>query len=243
MRKIFIDCGTHMGMGFSKLVSILDIDHEWEVFGFEANPCVYDQYVKNIQSGDYPPLVDKNISLENKAVWISDEGIDFSLRGITEHHYDHIYKDGKDESNTNYNYSWEPGLANMAAKTHGLNEEEFVDMRWDGGSCVTDIIGKIEKTPDRDLMYKWHDTVKVESLDLSQWIKDNFNEGDLIAMKMDIEGAEYTVLPKMIKDGTIKYINYAFIEWHDWFLPEYKSKTPELVQSLRDANVEVGGWG
>ena len=73
MRKIFIDCGTHLGMGFSKLSSALNINHEWDVYGFEANPIVYDQYVKNIQSGNYPPLVNQNISLENKAVWTSDD--------------------------------------------------------------------------------------------------------------------------------------------------------------------------
>ena len=49
-RKIFIDCGTHLGMGFSKCVEIFRIDHEWEIFGFEANPYVFDGYVKNIES-------------------------------------------------------------------------------------------------------------------------------------------------------------------------------------------------
>ena len=49
-RKIFIDCGTHLGMGFSKCAKIFNIDHNWEVFGFEANPYVFDGYVKNIES-------------------------------------------------------------------------------------------------------------------------------------------------------------------------------------------------
>ena len=53
-RKIFIDCGTHLGMGFSKCAKIFNIDHNWEIFGFEANPYVFDGYVKNIQSEKYP---------------------------------------------------------------------------------------------------------------------------------------------------------------------------------------------
>ena len=61
-RKIFIDCGTHLGMGFSKCAKIFNIDHNWEIFGFEANPLVYNQYIKNIQSGNYPPLNNKNIT-------------------------------------------------------------------------------------------------------------------------------------------------------------------------------------
>ena len=50
-RRIFIDCGTHLGMGFSKLAESLNIDHNWEIYGFEANPYVFDGYVKNIESG------------------------------------------------------------------------------------------------------------------------------------------------------------------------------------------------
>ena len=43
MRKIFIDCGSQLGMGLCKLSSALNINHEWDVYGFEANPIVYDQ--------------------------------------------------------------------------------------------------------------------------------------------------------------------------------------------------------
>ena len=45
-RKIFIDCGTHLGMGFSKCAKIFNIDHNWEIFGFEANPYVFDVMLK-----------------------------------------------------------------------------------------------------------------------------------------------------------------------------------------------------
>ena len=62
-RKIFIDCGTHLGMGFSKCAEIFNIDHGWEIFGFEANPYVFDGYVKNIESEKYSVLADKNINL------------------------------------------------------------------------------------------------------------------------------------------------------------------------------------
>tara|TARA_B100001939_G_scaffold316762_1_gene302902 strand:+ start:265 stop:495 length:231 start_codon:yes stop_codon:yes gene_type:complete len=69
MRKIFIDCGTHLGMGFSRMAEVLNVDHTWKVFGFEANPVTFDYYVKNIQSEKIPTLVNKNISLENKSIY------------------------------------------------------------------------------------------------------------------------------------------------------------------------------
>ena len=182
-RFIFIDCGTHLGMGFSRLAESLNIDHNWEIYGFEANPYVFDGYVKNIKSEKYPILSDKNINLENKAVWISDEGIEFSLRGITKHHYD-----------TCYNDDWKSDLATMVGEHNGLDVEESLDIPWDGGSCAAKFKDKIKDTPERDELYEWHETIKVESIDLSQWIINNFSKNDHIVLKMDIEGSEYEIL-------------------------------------------------
>lgn len=231
-RKVLIDCGTHLGMGCSIMISKFKIDEEWEIFGFEANPHVFDGYVKNIQCNKYSAFENKNIKLENKAVWIHNDGIEFSLRGITQHHYDNYYGD-----------DWKNDLATMVGDHNGLDVEESLKLPWDGGSCVAELKEKIQDTSERDLLYEWHENVKVESLDLSQWILNNFSKDDFIVLKMDIEGSEYEVLPKMIKDGSIQYVNHAFIEWHDWVMPEYKSKTSDLLNDLRDANVTLGGWG
>jgi FkbM family methyltransferase len=56
--------------------------------------------------------------------------------------------------------------------------------------------------------------IKVKCIDLSKWIIANFNPDDKIILKLDIEGAEYQVLNKMIRDGSIDYIDQLFIEWH-----------------------------
>lgn len=64
--------------------------------------------------------------------------------------------------------------------------------------------------------------IKVGCIDFSKWVKGVFSKDDYIILKMDIEGAEYEVLNKMIKDGTIEYINDLYIEWH-W----HKIRKPE----------------
>lgn len=56
--------------------------------------------------------------------------------------------------------------------------------------------------------------IKVEALDFSRWLKDNLSKDDHIILKMDIEGAEYKVLNKMIGDNTFSYIDELWIEWH-----------------------------
>jgi FkbM family methyltransferase len=54
----------------------------------------------------------------------------------------------------------------------------------------------------------------VDSLDLSQFILDNFSKDDYIILKMDIEGAEYKVVDKMDKDGSLSYISKFYGELH-----------------------------
>ena len=55
---------------------------------------------------------------------------------------------------------------------------------------------------------------KVKTIDISKFIKENFNKEDYIILKMDIEGAEYKVLDKLLKDKTFKYIDKLVLEFH-----------------------------
>jgi FkbM family methyltransferase len=56
--------------------------------------------------------------------------------------------------------------------------------------------------------------VIVQCIDLSSWIKNNFSAEDNIFLKMDVEGSEYHILEKMLKENTIDYINKLKIEFH-----------------------------
>jgi len=66
---------------------------------------------------------------------------------------------------------------------------------------------------------RWHSDntyiQKIPSIDLSNWIRKNFNKDDYLILKLDIEGAEYSTLSKMIDDGTVDYINEFHGEWHE----------------------------
>lgn len=56
--------------------------------------------------------------------------------------------------------------------------------------------------------------VKVKSIDFSKWIKENIDPVDHVILVLDIEGAEYDVLEKMIKDDTSALIDELFVEYH-----------------------------
>lgn len=71
-------------------------------------------------------------------------------------------------------------------------------------------------------------TVKVKTVDFSKFVADL--PDDKIAISMDIEGAEYPVLRKMIKDGTAKKITLLDIEFHDRLLTDEDAGTSSALR-------------
>jgi FkbM family methyltransferase len=56
--------------------------------------------------------------------------------------------------------------------------------------------------------------INVDAIDFSQWLQNNFDSQDYIILKMNIEGAEYPILSKMLMDDSLRYINRLYIAWH-----------------------------
>ena len=78
------------------------------------------------------------------------------------------------------------------------------------------------------------DVITVNSIDLSKWILESFTIHDEIWLKLDVEGSEYKIIPKMYKDGTLKYINKLFIEWHNYKLKDISDeKHKECVKMVK----------
>jgi len=55
---------------------------------------------------------------------------------------------------------------------------------------------------------------EVECIDFSNFVETRIGKNAHIVAKLDIEGAEFEVLEKMIQDDTLKYINHIIVEWH-----------------------------
>lgn len=87
-------------------------------------------------------------------------------------------------------------------------------------------------------------SIKIPCFDLSTWISETFDENDYLILKLDIEGAEYEVLNKMIKDKTINLIDEFWGEWHDMKISDSKTlKTSKKVYKyLEDNNINFKEW-
>jgi FkbM family methyltransferase len=83
--------------------------------------------------------------------------------------------------------------------------------------------------------------VKVEAVDFSKWVKDNFTKEDFIVLKLDIEGAEYQVIQKMIDDDTIFYVKELYVDWHARKLENFDKNIHEnMVDFLTKHGLKPG---
>lgn len=87
-------------------------------------------------------------------------------------------------------------------------------------------------------------SIKIPCFDLSTWISETFDENDYLILKLDIEGAEYEVLNKMIEDGTINLINEFWGEWHDMKISDPKTLeiSKKVYNYLKENNIEFKEW-
>jgi len=87
---------------------------------------------------------------------------------------------------------------------------------WDGHSLC------IEKKVDPIIAVKH--PFEVDCIDFSSWVINTFSKDDELYLKMNIEGAEYKVLDKMLTDNSIDYFKTAIIHFHQPRYPDIVSK-------------------
>jgi FkbM family methyltransferase len=123
-------------------------------------------------------------------------------------------------------------------------KDEDLDFRFSedmtlGGSVVKTVV----KLPQMK-------TVKVHAIDFSTWLASEYRKDDVVYLKFDIEGAEYPVLEKMLKDGTMSLIDRLYIEFHaeqqavaarakPWEIVDLKRRDNELVEAITSLKIPV----
>lgn len=73
-------------------------------------------------------------------------------------------------------------------------------------------------------------------VDFSAWLRASFTEADFVVLKMDVEGGEHSIVPKMVADGTLKLVDVFLWECH--FMPKsWHSPCHRLKRLLKDNGV------
>lgn len=85
--------------------------------------------------------------------------------------------------------------------------------------------------------------IKIPCIDLSSWIKSNFNENDYIILKLDIEGAEYEVFDKLCKDGTINLVDKIYCEIHGIKCGKSLAQTMKMIKDVNHMKKQLYVWG
>ena len=85
--------------------------------------------------------------------------------------------------------------------------------------------------------------VTVPLFDLSEFIRKNFKLEDEIILKIDIEGAEYNVIKKMLDEGTFKYVDKFYLEFHDWQPTGWTGSQKDALRArMKLENVVYAKW-
>tara|TARA_E500000318_G_scaffold104400_3_gene110356 strand:- start:2754 stop:3383 length:630 start_codon:yes stop_codon:yes gene_type:complete len=70
---------------------------------------------------------------------------------------------------------------------------------------------RLDKNPKK---VNYNKPIKVDTLDLGTWIRENFTKDDYVVLKMDIEGAEFDVIPDLIQKRAFDFIDEFYCEFH-----------------------------
>eukprot|EP00747_Dinoflagellata_sp_TGD_P008846 gnl/TRDRNA2_/TRDRNA2_118452_c1_seq2.p1 gnl/TRDRNA2_/TRDRNA2_118452_c1~~gnl/TRDRNA2_/TRDRNA2_118452_c1_seq2.p1 ORF type:complete len:169 (+),score=12.84 gnl/TRDRNA2_/TRDRNA2_118452_c1_seq2:48-554(+) len=70
----------------------------------------------------------------------------------------------------------------------------------------------------------------VTTMDLARWMKQNFEQHDIIWMSLDIEGAEYEIIRHLIVNGVACWIDRLIFEGHAMYFREmHKFRAVDVV--------------
>ena len=95
---------------------------------------------------------------------------------------------------------------------------------------------------------------KIQGFDFANWLKNTVSKNDFVVMKMDVEGTEFDLIPRLFETGAICLVDEIFLECHynRWQRccpgqrsPKYEKtydQCLELFTSLRQSGVLVHQW-
>ncbi|CAL5335227.1 hypothetical protein CsSME_00017641 [Camellia sinensis var. sinensis] len=154
-------------------------------------------------------------------------------------------------------YRYKKGVTLLPYAAWVRNETLFFEVNQDPGREVEEKekgrgMGRIK--PVQSSGSSVSDGDKIQGFDFANWLKSTVAEKDFVVMKMDVEGTEFDLIPRLFKTGAICLIDEIFLEchynrWQKCCVGERSPKYPktygqclELFTSLRKSGVLVHQW-
>jgi len=154
----------------------------------------------------------------------------------------------KSESFDIYAFECHPGLKKDLTTLSKAYEFNFVDKAvWVRDGLIDMYLGANNLTQSSSLLSSKRKFIRrkptpVKALDFSKWVSKNFSRSDYVVCKMNIEGAEYDILEKMLDENSIDAIDVLYVAWHYKKLTGFpESRHYNLINELRQ-RVYVYTW-
>ncbi|XP_070549576.1 uncharacterized protein [Ptychodera flava] len=125
---------------------------------------------------------------------------------------------------------WFPGKVNVGR-----------DMEWVGGNLLVSGKEGVDKQDGSGGTLSRHDVIP--TVDLSEWIQRNTNKEDYVILKLDVEGADYGIVRKMLRDGTFARIDKFYWKHHAWQpLGEISEEKKKIMNALAKELTDIFTW-
>lgn len=156
--------------------------------------------------------------------------------------YDQLVKDGYNITHfNNAVYNSSGSIKVNCSKDDG---GPYADGHFSQGSNILSDPPEYDSTYHCGFTYQ-EEEVLVDTIDFSKFLSENVTSDDFVVVKMDIEGAEFEVLPSLIQNETYKLIDDFYCEFHERFFEpksRYKKLKEEYKEVLKKSGILVEEW-
>jgi FkbM family methyltransferase len=209
--NVFIDCGTNLFQGLTSFHQRLHFDRNWKIYCFEANPETFAAASKKIPQWLRP----LDLQFRNEAVSIRAGTTTVNCASNDDscmQYYDGVY--------------WKNFLRRAFGKARRVL----------GVSPHTNQGSNILATPPANVdghvfRYRKHEVPTMRLSDLVLQVARE-QQPATIVVKLDIEGAEFEVLPDLFASQAAARISELYVEFHERFFVGQETRYAELRRTL-----------
>lgn len=136
-----------------------------------------------------------------------------------------------------------PEYANFKKHMVAVSDHNGTERLWGCVKTNTSVGSTLEHSKAEWDKIELTDYLDVETINLSDFIINNFSFDDYIILKLNIEGSEYDVLDGLLHSGAADRINKFFVDFHtQWLAPDFALRERALRKIYSDIGKPLNGW-